>query len=215
MRPGQGGTSPWSRNLRDARGSLKYRTATETDPLMKKLLRFVFASLLFLACVAFAAEPEIAVTVEKRGDAFIVDTSFDLPVRLRTAWEVFTDFDHMAGILHNLTSSRITARSGNTLQVQQEGVARFGFFTYSFSSEREIRLEPMKKIYARQLSGNARHYFSELELSQNEGIVHVRYHAEMSLESGIARTFGGPFIQHEIAEQFNSMVAEMERRKAL
>jgi hypothetical protein len=201
--------------LRAAHGLLKYRTATETDPYMQKLLRFAITSLLLLACNAFAAEPEIAVAVEKRGDAFIVDTSFDLPVPLRTAWEVLTDFDHMAGILHNLTSSRITARSGNTLQVQQEGVAKYGFFTYSFASEREIRLEPMKKIHARQLSGNARRYISELELSQNEGIIRVRYHAEMALESGIARIFGGPFIQHEIAEQFGSMVAEMERRKAL
>ena len=194
---------------------MKYRIATETDYAMQKLLRFVIASLLLMACSTFAAVPEIAVAVEKRGDAFIVDTSFDLPVPLRTVWDVLTDFDNMASILHNLTSSRITGRNGNTLQVQQEGVARFGFFTYPFVSEREIRLEPMKKIHARQITGNARRYVSELELSPGENIIRVRYHAEMALESGIARTFGGPFIQHEIAEQFSSMAAEMERRKAL
>lgn len=180
---------------------------------MQKLQRLVVFFLLFLAGSAFAAEPEIQVTVEKRGEVFVVDSTFDLAVPLRTAWDVFTDFDNMASILGNLTSSKITYRSGNTLQVQQEGVARFGIFSYSFTSEREIRLEPMKKIVARQLTGNTKHYVSELALSREGKVIRVRYHAEMALESMIARTFGGPFIEHEIAEQFVAMATEMERRK--
>lgn len=35
----------------------------------------------------------------------------------------------MTNILHNLTSSRIVSRNGNTLQVRQEGIARFGVFS--------------------------------------------------------------------------------------
>jgi len=171
--------------------------------------------LLILSGASFAADPEIAVAVEKRGDAFIIDTTFDLPVPLRTAWEVLTDFDNMASILGNLTSSKITGRSGNTLVVLQEGVAKFGFFTYRFISEREVRMEPMKKIHVKQLSGNTKRYASEMEVSQNVSSTRFRFHAEMALDSGIARTFGGPFIQHEIEEQFVSMAAEMERRKAL
>ena len=180
---------------------------------MQKLQRLVVFFLLFLAYSAFAAEPEIQVTVEKRAEMFIVDSTFDLSVPLRTSWDVFTDFDNMASILGNLTSSKVTARSGNVLQVQQEGVAKYGIFSYSFTSEREIRLEPMKKIVVRQLAGNAKHYASELTLSREGKIIRVRYHAEMALESMIARTFGGSFIEHEVAEQFVAMATEMERRR--
>jgi carbon monoxide dehydrogenase subunit G len=180
---------------------------------MFQRLHFVALSLLFLAFPTWAAEPEIQVNVEKRGEVFVVDSTFDLAVPLRTAWGVFTDFDNMASIMSNLTSSKVTNRSGNLLQVQQEGVAKFGFFSYSFNSEREIQLLPMKKILARQLSGNAKNFTSEMELSRQGSATRVRYHAEMSLESMIARTFGGSFIEHEIAEQFTAMAAEMARRK--
>lgn len=184
-------------------------------PNFPRLAAAVTASfLMLLSCVALGAEPVIFVTVEKSGDAFIVDAAIDFPVFLSKAWEVLTDFDNMAGILSNLTSSRITARNGNTLIVQQAGKATYGIFSYSFASEREIRLEPMKRILARQLTGNARKFSSELDLSPSQGGTQVRYHAEVVPDSGIARTFGGPFIQHEVEEQFAAMAAEMNRRKA-
>ncbi len=175
---------------------------------------FLFA-LLICSYGSFAADPAINVAIEKRGDAFIVDTTVDFAVPLPTAWDVLTDFNNMVGILSNLTSSKITGRKGNTLIVEQEGKARYGIFSYSFASEREIRLEPMKRILARQLSGNAKRFASELELSQTGNGTQAHYHAEVTPDSGFARSFGGPFIKHEIEEQFTSMGAEMLRRKPL
>ena len=126
---------------------------------MSALPRFIFTLtaifLLVLSHVVSGVEPEIVINIERNGDAFIVDTKFDLPVPLRTAWEVLTDFDNMTGILSNLTSSKIVRRDGKILYVAQEGLARFGILSYAFASEREIRLEPMKRILARQITGNA------------------------------------------------------------
>ena len=183
--------------------------------LAQRLAATLSIALLLHSFAADAADPDWTITVDKRGSTFIVDAHLDFAAPLRTAWEVFTDFDHMTAILSNLTASRIVSRTANTLVVQQEGLARYGFFSYPFTSEREIRLEPMKRIVARQLSGNARSFSSELQLSPGGNGTEVRYHAEMVPDSGIARTFGGPFIRHEIEEQFNAMAAEMTRRKAL
>ncbi|MBL0168433.1 MAG: SRPBCC family protein [Propionivibrio sp.] len=170
--------------------------------------------LLTMSCSAFGVEPEILVGIEKSGEAFIVVARINLQVPLRTAWEVLTDFDNMTGILSNLASSKVVRRNGNTLIVDQEGSAHFGIFSYSFASEREIRLEPMKRIFARQISGNAKRFESELELSQTGLVTLIRYRAEVVPDSGIGRTFGGHFIQHEVEEQFTAMVAEMKRRSA-
>ncbi|MBS1229895.1 MAG: hypothetical protein H6R17_3172 [Proteobacteria bacterium] len=170
--------------------------------------------LLLQGFAAFAADPQWLVTVDKRGKSFVVDATIDFPAPLRTAWDVLTDFDHMTAILNNLSTSKIVSRTDNTLQVQQEGVARYGIFSYTFTSEREIRLEPMQRIVARQLSGNAKSFVSELQLSPSDDGTEVRYHAEVVPSSGIARTFGGPFIKHETEEQFRAMGAEMARRQA-
>ena len=160
---------------------------------------------------AFAA-PEDAISVDKRGKSFVVDATVDFPVPLRIAWEVLTDFEHMTAILANLSASQVVSRSEQTLVVRQEGVARFGIFSYSFISEREIRLKPMKKIVTRQLSGNAQSFISELRLSPNDHGTELRYHAEIVPDSAIARAFGAPFVKHETEEQFRALAAEMERR---
>ena len=182
---------------------------------MLNFRRLAAGILLILNIAAVAAQPGLAITVEKRGDAFVVDATVDFPVPLQTAWDVLTDFDNMTSVLSNLTASRITGRSGNTLLVQQEGKARYGIFSYAFASEREIRLEPMKRILAKQLSGNAKRFASAMELSETGNGTQGRYHAEVVPDSGIARAFGGPFLQHEIEEQFTAMANEMVRRKAL
>jgi len=159
-----------------------------------------------------AAEPQVQVKVERSGDAFVIDATTDVPVPRRTAWDVLTDLDHMVGVISNLTSSKILTRNGNDLRVAQEGTAKFGIFTYSFVSEREIRLEPMKRIVARQVSGNARRFESVMELAREGGLTRLHYHAELVPDSGIARLFGGPFVEHEIEEELQALVAEMTRR---
>jgi hypothetical protein len=133
---------------------------------MHKLLRLAVCLLLIMGFAAYGAEPEIQVAVEKSGDAFLVDATIIIPVPLRTAWEVLTDFDNMVGILSNLTVSKIIRRKGNSVFVMQEGNAKFGFFSYSFASVREIQLEPMRRIFAIQLTGNAKRFESEMELSE-------------------------------------------------
>lgn len=182
---------------------------------MLNLPRFAACLALILSCTVFAAEPEVVVGVEKAGDTFLVDASIDLPVPVRMAWDVLTDFDAMASILSNLQSSRIVRRAGNTLFVLQEGIAKFGIFSYSFNSMREIRLEPMQRIIARQLTGTASGFASEMALSESGDGTLVHYHAEITPGSAIARMFGGPFIRHEVEEQLRSMAAETARRERL
>jgi carbon monoxide dehydrogenase subunit G len=183
--------------------------------LPRRAARCAAVLLLALSGLAFAAEPAIVVAVEKTGDTFVVDASVDLPIPVRVAWGVLTDFDSMASILNNLQSSRIVHRAGNTLQVAQEGTARFGIFSYTFQSMREIRLEPMQRIIARQLSGTASSFTSETTLSESRRGTLMYYHAEIVPGSAIARTFGGPFIRHEVEEQLGAMAAEMARRVGL
>lgn len=175
--------------------------------MMKKIALFML-----LGCAASGAAPLVTVSVTRTGDGFTVDAVTSIPVCRKTAWNVLTDFDNMAAILGNLTSSRIVRRDGNTLWVAQEGKAKYGFMNYSFSSEREIQLKPAKRILSRQVSGSFRRFESETRLRAIEGATELRYHAEMVPDSALARLFGSSFIQHEIEEQFVAMGSEMERR---
>jgi hypothetical protein len=93
-------------------------------------LRCVAVLLLLIMCLAaFGAEPEILVAVEKSDDTFLVDATIVIPVPLRTAWEVLTDFNN---IMNNLTLSRIIRRKGSSVFVMQEGSAKFGMAIGAF-----------------------------------------------------------------------------------
>ena len=54
---------------------------------------------------------EVVVRLQKSGDAFVVEVSIDIPVPVRTAWDVLTDFDNMAAIVSNLSLSKVIRRS--------------------------------------------------------------------------------------------------------
>lgn len=184
---------------------------------MLHLPRIAASLLLILSFTAFADEPAavVTVTVEKSGDGFIVSANTSLPASLRTAWTVLTDFDHMAGILSNLSTSRILQRNGNNLRVLQEGRAWYGPFFYSFSSEREIRLVPMKLIFSRQITGTTKYFESRMELSQHGESIQLSYQAEIVPGTTVAKTFGSTFVQHEVEEQLTALAAEISRKKTL
>lgn len=164
---------------------------------------------------AFGAEPAIAVAVSEAGETFVVEAMIRVPVTQRTAWEVLVNFDHMTGILNNLTSSRVARRDGDFLVVRQEGIARFGLFSYPFQVEREVRLEPMKRILTRNLSGSLKRMESEVRLipASKGQLMQIAYRAEFVFDSVIAGLFGAAFLRHEVEEQFLLMTAEMKRRE--
>jgi hypothetical protein len=187
--------------------------APDCENLVRRLsVAVLFCLLSMFGEVALGVEPNIAVTVGQSGEAFIVDATMDVQVPLRTAWDVLTDFDHMTSILGNLTSSKVASRNGNTLVVWQEGVGRYGLLSFSFVSEREIRLEPMKRIVAKSISGTLKRMESETKIVPLDQGVQIRYHAESVPDSLLARMFGASFVRHEIEEQFAAMAREMMRR---
>jgi len=173
----------------------------------------------FLTCLIggnSVAEQDVIVAVREVGDGFFVEATVKAPVSRQTAWEVLVDYDHMTSILSNLTASQVARRNGNTLIVRQEGIARFGLFSYPFQVEREIRLEPMQRILTRNLSGSLKRMESEVRLkpSGNGSPVVIEYRAEFVFGSILAGLFAVSFLNHEVEEQFQSMLAEMKRRDA-
>ena len=183
-------------------------------PLRRAPVVALWCLLALFGEAAFGIEPKVAVTVGHKDEAFIVDATIDVQVPLATAWDVLTDFDHMTSILGNLKSSKVVSREGNTWIVRQNGVARWGLLSFSFESEREIRLEPMKRILAKSLSGTLKRMESEAKISTQDQGVRIKYRAESVPDSVLARMFGASFVRHEVEEQFMEMAREMLERHA-
>jgi hypothetical protein len=182
------------------------------------IARLLFAAFLMLSCNmhAVAGEPQVTVGISQVGGTFLVEATVDAQVALPTAWEVLTDFDHMTVILSNLTYSKVVSRDENTLIVKQEGIAQYGLLSFPYQSEREIRLEPMKRIQSKNLSGTANRMESSLTLGAS-GVgsgVEIRYRATIAPDSALARLFGERALRRQIEAQFQAMAVEMLKREA-
>lgn len=173
----------------------------------------LFCLLAFPCEAASDVDQNIGIAVQQNGDTFIIDATMEVPVSVDTAWEVMTDFDHMTSILGNLTLSKVISRNGNAWIVRQEGLAKYGPFSYSFESDRQIHLEPKKRIVARNLTSTATRMDSEAEIVPLNQDVHIKYHIEMVPGSLLVRMFGLPLVRHEVEEQLQRMAREMTLRR--
>jgi len=167
-----------------------------------------------MADKADAYVDEHDVQVSRAESHFSVNMDVHAPVPLATAWEVLTDFEHMASFVGNLDSSEVLERrDNNSLRIRQTGKARFGIFSSEFSTEREIVLTPMREILAHGTGGNIKRMESRMRIEPEEGGVRLRYHAEVEPDFWLPPLIGPSMVRHETAEQFSAMIREMLRRR--
>lgn len=185
--------------------------------LMHRLLPFVPGLVLLATSPAvLAAGPAVLdqdVRVARADGGFVVDVVMHAPVRPAQAWAVLTDFEHMASFVPNLKISRVLERSDSVLKVQQQGVARYGLFSASFESLREIRLTPSSEIRAHGLGGNIQRMESLMRLEPEGNGTRLSYHAEALPGFWFPPMIGPALVRHETAEQFSAMLDEMQRRR--
>jgi carbon monoxide dehydrogenase subunit G len=163
--------------------------------------------------VAIAADSPIrTLDVAYEGDAYILNAVMFAPVPQAVAWDVLTDFDHMAQWVPNVAESKAIARDGSAVTVQQHGVAKFGAASFPYTTERRIDLKPQSAIKTTQLKGSLRRVESALQLEPEGKGTRINYHLEI-VPSGLAgAVMSKKFLEHEITEQFTAIVGEMTRR---
>jgi ribosome-associated toxin RatA of RatAB toxin-antitoxin module len=157
--------------------------------------------------------PVRKIDVVQKDDAFVATVEMFAPVPPQTAYEVLTDFDKMAGWVPNVRESRIVARDGNTLTVEQKGTAKFGLLSFPYTSVRKMQLDPPRTIEATQLQGSMKRLASLMKVSPGDnGGTRLDYRLEI-VPSSIAATVMSPdFLRGELTDQFTAIVGEMVKR---
>ncbi len=162
---------------------------------------------------AFTPEPDLNVHTERDGDTLHVTVDMRVAVKPRRAWEVMTDFDRMAGFVPNLSSSKIVARNGNRIKVEQKGTYALGLWSFPFESTREVELFPYTKVTSRATSGNMKNMDSVTYFMADGQNTRVNYNATLIPSQTIPPLIGPSLVNSEVREQFQGMRDEMLRRE--
>jgi carbon monoxide dehydrogenase subunit G len=167
--------------------------------------------------VADAAVPDpkdIEVRVQKDGVWVRVEVEFVVEATLAEAWNVLTDYDHMAAIVSNVQQSKIIKRDGEKLEVEQKGKAGVGPLTMSFENIREVTLTPLQEIHSRMISGDMKSSEFTTRISSEGTRTRVVNKGQYLPKVWVPPVVGPAFIEAETRKQFQELRIEMLRRKA-
>jgi carbon monoxide dehydrogenase subunit G len=168
--------------------------------------------MLTVPATARADSPLRAITVAYDGATYVCDALMYAPVRPALAWEVLTDFDHMAQWVPNVQESRVLKREANTATIEQRGTASFGALHLPYTTSRRIEMDRPNAIKSVQVKGSLPRVESLMTLEPEGQGVRLNYHLEI-VPSLLARAvLSKDFLEHELTEQFTAIVDEMRRR---
>ncbi len=172
--------------------------------------------LIGVACTLQAAvsdDSDIMVRVEQHGSRIVVDVRVPVNAGVSDTWNVITDYDHMAGFVSNLETSRILGRNGNVLTVMQKGKAARGLLTFAFQNVREITLDPERSISSRLISGDLESSEFVTHVIDLGGSSQITNHGEFVPKIWVPPVIGPALIEAETRKQFQELRTEIDRRK--
>src|SRR5208282_1845035 len=98
-----------------------------------------------------ADSPIRTVDVTYDGETYVLNAVMFAPVAQSVAWDVLTDFDHMAQWVPNVSESKVVKREDNSVTIEQHGVAKYGAVSFPYVTERKIELKPPGTIVSSQI----------------------------------------------------------------
>lgn len=180
------------------------------------LLAALAALLLTLAPPPAICAPKFEVHIERRNDRFEVRANAILDATPTEVWETLTDYEHLPEFIPGLSKSRVLARNGGVITVEQAGEVRFLFWALPLALTVEV-IERPPNLDVRLISGTLRHLQGhyEMETLADPVRVQLRWTGAIAPESELPALIGEALMRHLIRDQFAGMVREIERRSAV
>ena len=193
---------------------------TKRAPAYRKWVEARVLAALLLAVLptsarSFNAEQDIVVRVQKDGQNIAVDVDCPVDAPWSVAWEVLTDYEHMAQFISNLEYSGVTSRVDNLLRVHQKGRASRGPLTLTFDNVREIELVPQREIRSRLISGDLKASDFVTRIVEVAARIHIVNSGRYTPNIWVPPLVGPALIEAETRKQYGEIRAEILRRSAL
>jgi carbon monoxide dehydrogenase subunit G len=175
--------------------------------------RALLAAAGFAAGIAAAQSPIKSLDVQYDGETYVATVVMFAPVGQAVAWEVLTDFDHMANWIPNVKESAIVKRDDRAMTIEQRGIAKFGGLSFPYTTVREIVATPQTTIKSTQVKGSMKKLQSMMTLAPEADGTRMQYRLEMVPNLIAGSVLSKDFVRGEIEDQFTAIVGEMQKRK--
>ena len=178
---------------------------------------------LLIAAVAMTltagpAQPAVAATVsftaERRDGAVAMQASAVLKADVGTAWRVLTDYPRYVEFIPDLQVSRVVARSGTAVTVEEAGDAVLGPFRMPLTVTFQIIELAPNSLRSRAVAGSLRSLESVYELTPVAAGVRLDYSGRVDPGFALLDPIEQLAAERNIARQFQALADEIERSSA-
>jgi carbon monoxide dehydrogenase subunit G len=182
-------------------------------PFLRTLATLLSMLLLCALADGAAAQPVVRVTTAGQGGTITVAASAEMAVEAGTAWNVITDYDHLAEFIPDMQSSRVIRHDGDQLLVEQRGSLGFLFFQQPIEVTLSVIEAPQRGIEAHAVSGNMAEMDGRYGLETlPSGLVRLSYSGRLVPDFPVPPVVGRIAVRSVLERQFNALVAEIVRR---
>lgn len=170
------------------------------------------AALAVLAAVAAAASAAaVDVAVRHRGDRIAIEASATLGADVATAWRVLTDYGRYPEFVPDLAVSRVVARSGPTVIVEQSGDALVWLVRVPLEVTYEITEFPPLHLRSRAVAGSLRLLESDYRLTALPNGVRLDYTGYAATRTGLFGPLERWVIEDNATRQLRALAEAIER----
>ena len=149
---------------------------------------------------------------ERRGDAIHIRASAVLNADTATAWQVLTDYDRYPEFIPDLRTSRVVARRGANVTVEQSGDAALWLFKWPLDITFEINELPPNGLRSRAVAGSLRALASSYTLTTVASGVRLDYEGDIAPGFEFFGDFEQIAVRQNAARQFQALADEIERK---
>jgi carbon monoxide dehydrogenase subunit G len=153
------------------------------------------------------------INVEEKGDEFLVCAQSEVDTDRATIWSTLSDYDHLAGFIPGMSSSRTVSRSGAEAVVEQQGSFGIGPFRQRFTVLLAVREEMNQSISTFGIGGDFRCFKSRYEIvSLSSQRARIVYRATLVPGMAVPPVVGLFAVRSMIGTQFDALLKEIRRR---
>lgn len=162
--------------------------------------------------LARAADEAVIIESSRHGDMVEIRASAELAADRDTAWRVLTDYARYTEFVPDLRESRISARNGPVVFVEQEGSAIVGPLRFPVSITYRIRESPPDALESHAVAGSLPSLESRYSLSARQRGSQLVYTGRVRPPFLLFGSVGQAAVEANVRRQFQSLVDEIERQ---
>lgn len=181
--------------------------------------RLVIASRLLLVLLVLlgqsAAAATIAISLANRPGATEIEGSALLNADAGTAWRVLTDYEGYIDFIPGLQGSRIVARKGATVTVEESGDVTLGLVHRSLDVTFEVTEIAPTRLVSHVVAGDLRTLKSCYMLTTVGNRVRLQYIGQLDTEPALFGAIERLALKQNVARRFQALADEIERQSAV